>query len=914
MRFSRRLLLAFLLLACALPQALAAQAARGVLALPQPPAEVVELSGEWGFAWQRFVDPDWRQLPTRAFAPVGPAWNDLTADGKPPGPDGWGSYVLLVDCPRGQRYALGAGGERTATRMYVNGELVTAYGEPGTSAASARPMVHRTALTRAFECPLRITVHLSNFSHRAGGMVRAVPLGTPEVLAQAREERIVQDSLLLGAYLLTGLVAIIFFAAHGRERAPLVFGLFCAAMAVYGDLTSEQLVLWLLPPEIPWDTYLRIEYIAWFASMVLFTWMTRELFPAELPVRFVQAVAVLLGAGTLVVLATPSRIYSHLAPAGQLLALVIGVLVTARLMLAASRGRTGATVLLVGMLAVVLTLGLDIVFYNLGGPTRRFTPLGMLLFVLSPAVVLARRLARALNAEQRSLALEENARLRDEVERMSRHDLKTPLSSIIGVAHLLREDRRLAPEHLELVGVIERAGYRMLEMVNLSLGLFKMETGRYDFRPQAVNLAEVLARVMVDMHGLAEANKVQLRLARAQPQPVYARAEELLCYSIVANLVKNAVEATPPGGTVTLDLQGGDPVRLRVENPGRVPPAVAERFFEKYVTAGKSGGTGLGTYSARLMARAQQGELTMASGDAEGTVLTLALKPLSPDALPAAAVVGSGPAAPAVAATDFAPRHVLVVDDDEYNRLVLRRFLPTPPFTVETAVNGQAAIESVARRWPDFLLIDMEMPVMNGLDAVAWVRRREQLERRARMPIVMLSSNDDAASMQRGLQAGADRFITKPVSREALLAALRELDPRPGAAPAAPSAGLAPGVPDAPGPEDEVLVDPDIAGEIEGFLKSRRQLVEGMEAALKAARREELRGLAHRAGGGLALYGFQWAAAQSRDIEKGALAGEPAALQAGIDALREHLRTVRVRPQPALAAGAQAAPNTLASS
>ena len=898
MHFARRILLALWLAASALAQAGEVRAVRGVLALPEPGGEVLELAGEWGFSWSEFVDPHWTTaLPTRAFAPVGVPWNDTTADGKPPGPDGWGSYAVRIDCPAGQHYALQAGGERTATRMFVNGEMVTAYGEPGPTRDAARPMVHRTALTRAFECPLRITVHISNYSHRAGGMVRAVPMGAPGVLAQAREGRIAQDSVLLGAYLLTGLVAVIFFAAHRRERAPLVFGLFCAAMGVYGDLTSEQLVLWLLPPEIPWDAYLRIEYLAWFASMFLFAWLVRELFPAEVPVRAVHAVGAALGLAALVVLATPSRIYSYLAPFGQLVALVTGIGVTVRLVVAATRGRPGATVLLVGMLAVVVTLGMDLVFYNLGGPTRRFTPLGMLVFVLSPAVVLARRLARALNAEQRSLALEENARLRDEVERMSRHDLKTPLSSIIGVAHLLREDARMARDQLDLVGVIERAGYRMLEMVNLSLGLFKMETGRYDFRPQAVNLAELVARVLVDMHGLAEANKVKLRLARPQPQPVYARAEELLCYSVLANLVKNAVEATPPDGTVTLDLEAGDPVRVTVHNPGRVPTAVAERFFEKYVTAGKSGGTGLGTYSARLMARAQEGELTMASSDEKGTVLTLTLKPLSPDALPAAAPPGVAAAAAPVAATDFPPRSVLVVDDDEYNRLVLRRFLPTPPFAVETAVNGQAAIESVARHWPDFLLIDMEMPVMNGPDAVAWVRRREQHEQRARMPIVMLSSNDDAASIQKCLAAGADRFITKPVSREALLATLRELDPRPHGGAASPVAATSPMSDALPAPGDEVEVDPDIAGQVDGFLDSRRQLAEGMARALAAGKREELRGLAHRAGGGLALYGFKWAAWQSREIEKGALQGDAEGLQAGVDALAQHLRTVRVRPQ-----------------
>ena len=84
----------------------AARAQQGVLTVAQSPTRPLPLDGEWGFAWQRFVDPAWQELPTRAFASVPGSWNDIDADGKPPGEDGWGSYVLRVDCPAGQSLAL----------------------------------------------------------------------------------------------------------------------------------------------------------------------------------------------------------------------------------------------------------------------------------------------------------------------------------------------------------------------------------------------------------------------------------------------------------------------------------------------------------------------------------------------------------------------------------------------------------------------------------------------------------------------------------------------------------------------------------------------------------------------------------------------------------------------------------------
>jgi CheY-like chemotaxis protein len=218
---------------------------------------------------------------------------------------------------------------------------------------------------------------------------------------------------------------------------------------------------------------------------------------------------------------------------------------------------------------------------------------------------------------------------------------------------------------------------------------------------------------------------------------------------------------------------------------------------------------------------------------------------------------------------------------------------------VETAANGVGATEAVVRHWPDFVLIDMEMPAMNGLEAVAWIRSRERQEGRKPGTIVMMSSNDDAVSIRRGLAAGSNRFLTKPFTREALLALLYDLDtggaPLPTQAPldfdaARPASHEAPVAPDA-----GVHVDPELLPEVPAFLDSRRALVETMAQALAAGDRTQLRTVAHRAAGGLALFGFQWAAWQSRRISARAQEGGVQALQDDIARLREHLRSVMVR-------------------
>ena len=995
-------------------------------------AAVHALRGEWAFAWQQFLAPE-TATPPPGQATVPGSWN--TVAGKPRGTDGYATYSLRVQCPAGEQMALAVPPQRTAMVLYVNGVAASVQGQPATSAEHARPAIgRRLLLTEPFPCPLRITAHVSNFSHRAGGMVRVPLAGPPEVLASMVQQRLALETIALSAFLVLGVTGVIFHASRRKDTAPLLVGLFCLLQAVYADMLGERLLLQLWGPETPWEAYLRIEYLAFYGALAVFPLMVDRLFPRLLHPGVARATLALCALAALVVALAPARIHSHLVVAVQALGGALFVYTVVRLAQALRQGRPDAGVLLGGLVLLLAAATVAQLQVLHGTSPGLAILLGQLAFVLSAPLVLVQRLARLLAAEERrtseqrekadllvrttgagifdwdasrnlfrysprlleilgypqdtdvsqwtsffhhihpadhdntyagfieqlrdrsvrngelrhdahecrlvradgspvwvhieaislrnregramryicsvlditeqravaeglqrqNAALAENARLREDVERMSRHDLKTPLNSIIGVARLLREDPNLPAEQRELLAISERAGYRMLEMVNLSLDLSRMELGTYEFRPQAVNLVDVVSRVLLDLDVLAATAEVEVALQHSFGGPVYARAEELLCYSLLANVLKNAVEATPPGGTVRIGIEPGDPVRLWVRNPARVPAPVAGRFFDKYVTAGKAGGMGLGTYSARLMARVQEGDLAMSTGD-DGTLLTLTLRPLGAEQLPAPTLPGARPVAPGAAAgvADFPPRRVLVADDDEYNRLLLLRYLPSPPFTVESAANGAAALQAVARHWPDIVLIDMEMPVMNGLEAVAALRERERQAGRAPCLVLMMSSNDDPGSIRRGLAAGSNRYLTKPFTREALLAVLRELDtgappptqPPPDDEPAPEALAR----PDAP-----VRVDGELLGEVPAFLASRQQMAAAMEEALAAGARERLRALAHRAAGGLALFGFQWAAWQSRQISLQAQDGEPAELAGLIEGLRAHLRDVEV--------------------
>ncbi|HVZ43889.1 MAG TPA: PAS domain-containing protein [Ramlibacter sp.] len=508
--------------------------------------------------------------------------------------------------------------------------------------------------------------------------------------------------------------------------------------------------------------------------------------------------------------------------------------------------------------------------------------------------------AQAEQLEHQNEALKENVRLREEVERIGRHDLKTPLNSIVAVPRLLREERKLGPEADELLGIVERAGYRILSMVNLSLDLYKMEQDTYIFRPDAVDLAELALKVIAEVRMHAASKQVQLQLQAWQPP--FAWAEELLCYSLLANLLKNAVEASPEGGTVSVHVEAGgdETVRVRIHNMGAVPESIRGSFFRKYQTLGKASGTGLGTYSAWLMAKVQDGHTEMHTSDEEGTTLTVTLKAAPAGKVPAAtrhAAEQPGPESAQIA--NLAPMRVLLVDDDEYNLLIVRRYLPTPPFTVDTAINGRVALAAAELQWPDLVLMDLDMPVMGGLQAVGEFRQYQRATLCRPCTIVALSSHDDEDTRRAALAAGFDAYLTKPVTREVIHRMLLELNTTIGrASPAGPPALAAVRTRD-----DPVCIDPDIQPVLGQFLESRRALLAQLEEAAAKEEQGEVRRLAHLLAGSFALYGFAWASDRSRWLERNFSEVMAPAVREWATELRAHLDTVDIRVENEQASG-----------
>ncbi len=488
----------------------------------------------------------------------------------------------------------------------------------------------------------------------------------------------------------------------------------------------------------------------------------------------------------------------------------------------------------------------------------------------------------ALREAQSKLAAQNNelreaAKLQADVERMLRHDLRVSLAGVIGFSELIAEELHPAHSSAAHARIVASAGYSMLSMVHGSFDLLKMERGGYVLKPETFDLAAVTRQVVTE-HSLAAREKeirVRMDFGEDCADDALASGEPLLTHSLLHNLLRNALEASPPGGEVTIQFcmrEGRTDTSM--ENAGEVPEAIRERIFERYATAGKAGGSGLGTYSARLMAETQRGSIRLDASRAGHTSMIVTLPAPTPEAAAAFRTARDHlPAGEAgrLAAPDHPTAAVLVADDDAANRAYLKRILQGLPLEIHLASDGREALRMLQHAGPFAVaLLDVQMPGLTGPEVVrafrAWQAGRP--ERRPSPVIIALSGYQDSVMRERCAGAGFDRLMTKPVSKRRLQEELLN--------------ALCPG-------REVVRLDSAIRDLIPGFLAAQEIVLDECAKILATGEDGRARTLTHGLRGSFAMYGFGGASSLADRAHEATRAGRLEEAAKLIGKLRSHL-------------------------
>ncbi|MFH1153045.1 MAG: PAS domain S-box protein [Pseudomonadota bacterium] len=240
--------------------------------------------------------------------------------------------------------------------------------------------------------------------------------------------------------------------------------------------------------------------------------------------------------------------------------------------------------------------------------------------VISPVRDLDRVVKKYVAIKEDITQKKELERLKEDVDRIMRHDLKQPLNAIMGLPQLLEMKGPLNQSQKDIVRIMEQSGARILDMLNLSIDMFRIETGVYEYIPRQIDLLGVITRIVEQGRSWISAKKLHCRVTvdgkvPSERDTLTIRSEERLLFPLLSNLLLNALEASPAGENVQISVDRKDSVKVTFQNRGAVPGPIRGYFFQKYKTYGKKAGTGLGTYSSKLLATAMGYAITMETSD-----------------------------------------------------------------------------------------------------------------------------------------------------------------------------------------------------------------------------------------------------------------------------------------------------------
>lgn len=387
--------------------------------------------------------------------------------------------------------------------------------------------------------------------------------------------------------------------------------------------------------------------------------------------------------------------------------------------------------------------------------------------------------------------LEHASRVKDEFLANMSHEFRTPLNSILGLSESLQEGLRgpLNEYQQNSLQIIQSSGRHLLELVNDILDLSKIEAGKFDFYPQQVSINDLCRSSLAFIK--AQAVKKSIRVAYVNNAAV---AEILVdprrLKQILVNLLTNAVKFTPEGGQVDLQVDTDaelDLVRFTVKDTGiGIAPADLPNLFRPFVQVDSSlnrrhEGTGLGLALVQRLTDLHGGSVTVESELGRGSQFTIDL-PWVREAAPAR----GGSEAPVEASVmvdrvdpsikDNADRKtILLAEDNMANILTIGEYLESHGHTVIVAHDGLEAIEKAREASPDVILMDIQMPVLNGLDAIARLRGDQRF---GATPVIALTALAMPGDRERCLAAGADEYMSKPVSLKKLLHSILKLTGR----------------------------------------------------------------------------------------------------------------------------------------
>lgn len=730
----------------------------------------ISISGECAFYWRRLVKPGDTITATPDYVSYPSLWNKIRLHGQTLPAEGYATYSLTIILPKNRpQLALLMPDVYCSYRLYINDSLLLSNGRPDTSVQNAIPFWStQTATLPTATDTLHLLLQVANFWHTKGGTYKHPVIGKGNTLNLQLQRDKAYDLLLAGCLFMGGLFFFGFYAFGSRDKAILYFSIFCIVYS-YRMIGTSLYVLHSIFPDLSWFITIRIEYLSLTLGVALFARYFQSVYPKDANRYIVNGVLWICLFYSLLIVTTPPWMFTKgIMPFLGVMFLYIGFAFYSCIR-AVQYKRVGAVFALMScgvMLMVFLIINLH--YFQVVSTEKWIVFTGYVLFFFLQSLVLSHRFAYTL--KKAADEAEQGLKTKTEFLSTMSHEIRTPLNVVIGMTHLLLRNTPRKDQEKNL-NVLLFSANNLLSIVNDILDYNKIEAGKINFEMIPMDIGSIAQYITGGLSSKAVEKNITLN---TEIDPLLTRkiiGDPTRTSQVIYNLVHNAIKFTEQG-TVLLSVQAEKitddkaTLTVRISDTGiGIEPEKQQLIFDRFTQADSStsrsyGGTGLGLAITKRILELQGVELNLKSELGKGSVFYFTQTySLSNELANQDEQDGKFD----VSEKQLQGISILVVEDNPFNIMVAQSLLERSGAFVEVATNGEEALEKIQPGKYRLVLMDLNMPVMDGFEATRRLRARG-----VTLPVIALTASLPAEVEEDVQSAGLTDIVVKPFNPDEL--------------------------------------------------------------------------------------------------------------------------------------------------
>lgn len=735
----------------------------------------VLLNGEWAIYWENW-DPK-PEEPVSSFTKVPGNWTKNVGETLPNGYATLGLKILVN--PGTQSVYLQNGVTRNAFRIQVSGETIYESGKIGKNAQSEIPNINiqTVSIPQTKDGVIDLKIQLSCFHYHVCGIATPYLLGTNDTINKSFLEATSRDILVFASLGTLAFFHFVLFLFWRDEKTHLYFSFVCFLASIRILSIGETRLIYNYLPIGFYELMVRINGFTFTLLYLSFVRYVQEVYPDKkfnyiYKMNYVSAVVLLIGAPF------PTEIYAKIQSYHLILSLFGLFILIFPIFHGVIIRKPGAKFFLFSLVSTMLLFSLDILTEFAKKGTAYLAQYGFLVFGLSQALFIADRMIQNFKnkeklKQEKELAVAEVKFKSAFLSTMS-HEIRTPMNGILGMTQILGQSN-LNEEQKEYLSLIQFSGENLLLLINDILDLTKLESGKFELRLEPIGLQKFLQDIIQLFRSKLKTESVQLVLRFNNDPPNKIITDQRRFTQILSNLLSNAIKFTEEGTisvvieTIFIDTKKSI-LKIQVIDSGiGIPEDKLSLLFQPFQQihshlSESTTGTGLGLTITKKIIEEMQGTISVTSELGKGSIFTVELPVTQAELDSETKLENQNILNLSEWEKNLAinyPFKILVADDDPINLKVSHMFLKKLGYTALLAENGNQTLEIVETEKPDFILLDVQMPDMSGMEVARQIRSQKN---NPKQPIIIaLTANVMEEEKEKCLASGMDDFMTKPL-------------------------------------------------------------------------------------------------------------------------------------------------------